>query len=278
MIELLVVIAIIAILIGLLLPAVQKVRESAARMSSTNNLKQIGLSFHNYASANGDNLPHCASGPTLTGYGWTGYYPGAFYQLLPYLEQQAVYDQGAAGGTTVIKAFVSPADNSNPSPIATNLANLALTSYAANGNLVAVTAGSYPVTTNLGRVPDGTSGTILTSEQRMNCNATPTQLNTWMHFYPYQGLIAGGPAASPSTLVANAPPPPAGNLGGPTATCLQSAPSGSHTGIILTGMLDGSVRGITQTGASAAISGYPAATNWAAAMTPAGGEIPGANW
>lgn len=90
LVELLVVIAIIGILIALLLPAVQAAREAARRMQCTNNLKQLGVSLHNYHSAAG-------SFPTLFIYS-TGYYgtiddpwgQNAFWMLLPYLEQGTV--------------------------------------------------------------------------------------------------------------------------------------------------------------------------------------------
>jgi prepilin-type N-terminal cleavage/methylation domain-containing protein len=154
LIELLVVIAIIAILIGLLLPAVQKVREAAARADSANNLKQMGIAVHNFASANNGTLP-----PSQ------GNLPGStavhsfFYYILPYIEQENVANAFPGGqiGVSIdvpIKTFIAPLDPTNDT---TTL----LTSYASNHALLKNTGGN--INNSFGS--KGTSNTVMIMER-----------------------------------------------------------------------------------------------------------------
>jgi len=121
LIELLVVIAIIAVLIGLLLPAVQKVRDAAARTSCQNNLHQIGVAVQSYHDSYGK-MP--CNGPQAT-YNMNGANWSWLARILPYIDQGNLYTQlgistnatlgGQAGLATVIASFNCPADNS-PNP------------------------------------------------------------------------------------------------------------------------------------------------------------------
>jgi prepilin-type N-terminal cleavage/methylation domain-containing protein/prepilin-type processing-associated H-X9-DG protein len=188
LIELLVVIAIIAVLIGLLIPAVQKVREAASRLACANNLKQIGLALHHFADTHGGRFPPVkvlgparqvgVPGPTKHGM-------GVF--LLPSLEQQALYNQyrwdlnGSDPGNQLVasaplKIFQCPSTEQNR-----YMYNGAFAAYGGKGACgdYAPTEGVDPVLAGLGcdkgalelsvltpisAITDGTSNTILLAE------------------------------------------------------------------------------------------------------------------
>ncbi len=187
LVELLVVIAIIGILIALLLPAVQAAREAARRSQCTNNLKQIGLGFHNYHDVYKCFPRFCYSNGQ--GSYWRGY--SAFTMLLPYVEQQTVYDRVKSdsatfyhnwdGGqlanirSTPIDAFICPSDSLFPT--AGGWSNGPTCNYGVSfgstlswGNMrnqngmFRAQHGQENAEVKIADVRDGTSNTIMASE------------------------------------------------------------------------------------------------------------------
>ncbi len=201
LIELLVVIAIIAILIGLLLPAVQKVRDAAARTQCINNLKQQGLALHAFHDAN-NALPQGQS-PWATAY--SPPYEGAWSwmnYILPYLEQDNAFQQAKAFAPTnpyswsnpacalKMKMYVCPADsrgNQAYPGAASGIADQATTGYLGNSGTTSTSFDGVlymKSRVHLTHITDGTSNTLLVGERPPNSNL---EFGWWFSAYGYDG-------------------------------------------------------------------------------------------
>jgi prepilin-type N-terminal cleavage/methylation domain-containing protein len=284
LIELLVVIAIIAILIALLVPAVQKVREAAARTQCQNNLKQIGVGLHNYHSAHNKMPPLSRHDASKTGGIATqaqGERGNLWIYLLPYIEQDGVYklsnlqsprnpsiDDGATApnslGAKTIATYLCPSDQNNL-PAATWANGWVVGNYVANhdafhnpndgGWMSAWDSGQTSYQARLGATyRDGTSNTIGVAEAYARCKDQGT---LWAHetvtpewhavFNDWQARGVASKFQVQPTL----------------QQCNVYVPQAIHSGGMQVMLMDGSVRNVSNSVSVAA---------WAAALTPNGDE------
>ena len=307
LIELLVVIAIIAILIGLLVPAVQRVREAGNRAQCQNNLKQLGLAAHNYHDTKGHFPPGI------------GYYPPAsgafgnyFFHLLPYVEQDSLYKSSLGqvlfpppyGPTTVyypgnnnvysrpVKVYLCPSDPSvGPDGVVmVNGIAFGALCYAHNALVAGQNNPPSPQgKTRIAEITDGLSNTILHAEKYARCSNTTMALpfrdggTAWAYcagpFFPWLPPPMNPPGKAFNTgfcvhvFAALAP-----DVVGPGSkfqvqpregNCDPTRAATAHASGIQVGLADGTVRTLAPS-----LSG----TTWWFAVTPSGGEVLGSDW
>jgi len=305
LIELLVVIAIIAILIGLLLPAVQKVREAAARAKCQNNLKQLALATANMADTYRGILPGSIGlYPTLapSGVGAAGNSCGGmFIPLLPFIEQGPLfnstliiggdgndnrngpnntYSQWATplttryGGPGVrVQPYICPSDFTQL--VGTGGWTQSHSSYGQNGNVFREGQWAQNNLSFPSSFSDGTSNTVFFADKLARCNSGNYADNYW----PDWGPVFSSPDEDSYDV-----PQPGNNWnyslamfqmvsakvsGQQYANCDGGRASSPHTGAIMVAMGDGSAR---------AVAPSVSPKTWWAALTPSDGDQLGSDW
>jgi len=291
LIELLVVIAIIAILIALLVPAVQKVREAAARLQCSNQVKQMSLATHNF-NDNYKKLPANWGGNATN----QSPYGSFWFFILPYIEQQSVYT--AAGNNswnqnnTTIPIYVCPSDptiwTSQPNGGISYGFNVWV--FRGNPSVANPTAAGNIVTA----MPDGSSNTVIIGERYRLCQPSSGghtdpvwAANPWSNNNSVWGVGGFGYTSAATGILGQ----PAVNLGAPWGNLngyypdfnqsipFQAGPAPSacnwyvlqsgHSGSMNVGLGDGSVRAVTPS-----IS----ANTWAQACVPSDSQVLGSDW